>query len=331
MRFVATSAGGLADTAFTTIHVASTDLPPLARCNGPYTGTVGIPVAFTSGGSGDPDGDTLSYHWTFGDGGAGSGPGPLHAYARSGPYPVALIVSDGILAAGDQTLAAISEPDSARAFNARAVTALGQAIDLQAGGGRYCVAAEIVDAPASVADIDRFSIRMRMKGLGDVEAISADPTTLVLGDADGNGVPDVAACFAPGDLRRLLGNVSGRQRVNATIEFSLLNGHGFLASLPVEVIGPDGRLRALMAPNPLRPTGMFSFVTTAVGSARLTLFDSRGRLARTVLDAASLPTGYHDIVIDARDEDGRRLSSGVYFYRLETREGARTGRLAIIR
>jgi hypothetical protein len=76
---------------------------------------------------------------------------------------------------------------------------------------------------------------------------------------------------------------------------------------------------------------MFSFVTTIAGSVRLTLFDSRGRRVRTVLDEPSLPTGYHDIPIDARGEGGKLLPSGIYFYRLETLEGTRTGRLAIIR
>ncbi|HYQ89049.1 MAG TPA: PKD domain-containing protein, partial [Candidatus Binatia bacterium] len=311
--------------------VTNSDLPPQARCNGPYSGTVDVPLPFTSNGSGDPDGDSLSFHWTFGDGGFGEGPEPKHAYARSGPYPVTLIVSDGILAAGDQTLARISEADSARAFDARVAPAQGQPIELEAGGGRYCVAMEIVDAPASIADIDRFSVRLRMKGLGNTSAISADPTTFLLGDANGNGIPDATACFTQEDLRRLFGNVRGRLRVSTTIEFSLTNGHGFTATLPVDVIGPDGQLRALMAPNPLRPAGMFSFVTTVVGEARLTLFDSHGRRVRTVLDEPSLPTGYHDVPIDARGESGKSLSSGVYFYRLETPEGTRTGRLAIIR
>ena len=332
VRTVAASAGGLADTALTSIHVVYLNHAPEARSNGPYTGTVGVPLPFTSSGSGDQDGDVLSYRWTFGDGGTAEGPSPAHIYRAIGPYPIALIVSDGVLLAVDNTLARISWPDSARAFEIRSATSRAPGtLRLQAGGGRFCLAVEIVDSPTIVLDVDRFSFRLEAKGWGSVDAISADPTELVLGDADANGIPDVTVCFSRAALRNLFEKVSGRSRVDTAVEFSLLNGHGFRAPFPLEVIGPDGRLQVLMAPNPFRHAGMFSFVTTRVGAARLTLFDARGRPVRTPLDTESLPTGYHDIPIDARAEDGTELSSGVYFYHLQTPEGTRTGRMAIIK
>jgi hypothetical protein len=327
MRFIATSAGGLADTAFTTIHVTSTDLAPLARCGGPYTGTVGIPLPFSASATTDPDGDALTYRWTFGDGGIGTGPTPSHVYAHTGPYPISLVVSDGLLAAGDQTLATIEEVQ----FSRVEASASGHPIHLVAGSGRFCLVIEIPDAPSRVSEIDPLSLRMVVKGLGTTEAIPPDPASLVLGDANGNGVPDMTACFGSETLRALFSKVSGSLRVLATIEFALRDGHGFRASLPVEVIGPDGTLRPLLAPNPLRGSGVLSFVTTAEGPARLILFDGHGRRVRTLLDVESLPVGYHDLSVDPRADTGRELPSGVYFYRLETKEGIRTGRMALIR
>jgi hypothetical protein len=326
LRFVANGAGGLADTAWTTIHVTSTDRAPLARCGGPYSGTVGVPLPFNSSGSDDPDGDTLSYRWTFGDGGVGTGASPRHAYAHTGYYPVSLVVSDGLLAAGDQTLATIEEADSSSAFEVRPALATSRPIQLVAGSGHYCVAMEIPDAPGRVIEIDPFSVRMEVKGLGSTDAIPADPASLVLGDANHNGVPDMTACFGSEALRPLFSKVAGSLHVLTTIEFALEDGHGFRASLPVEVIGPDGTLRPLMAPNPLRASGTFSFVTTVQGAARLTLFDGHGRRVRTLVDVESLPTGYHDLPIDTG-----ALPSGTYFYRLETKEGTRSGRLTLIR
>ncbi|MFL6238681.1 MAG: PKD domain-containing protein [Actinomycetes bacterium] len=50
--------------------------------------------AFTSVGSGDPDGTITSYAWTFGDGGTSTAATPTYTYAVSGTYPVTLTVTD---------------------------------------------------------------------------------------------------------------------------------------------------------------------------------------------------------------------------------------------
>ena len=51
-------------------------------------------VTFTGAGF-DPDGDELSFNWTFGDGESGSGVTVTHIYGREGTFKVALTVSDG--------------------------------------------------------------------------------------------------------------------------------------------------------------------------------------------------------------------------------------------
>ncbi len=68
---------------------------PSVDAGGPYNGTPGQAVSFDGSGSSDPDGDALTYHWTFGDGGSANGPTPSHAYAAAGTYAVTLSVSDG--------------------------------------------------------------------------------------------------------------------------------------------------------------------------------------------------------------------------------------------
>lgn len=61
-----------------------------------------------AGTSSDPDGDALSFEWTFGDGSAGQGPRANHAYAGAGSYNVRLTVRD---------------PEGAQSSTSRAVTA----------------------------------------------------------------------------------------------------------------------------------------------------------------------------------------------------------------
>lgn len=53
-------------------------------------------VDFTGSSSSDPDRDTLTYGWDFGDGETSSVADPSHEYERSGTYTVNVIISDGM-------------------------------------------------------------------------------------------------------------------------------------------------------------------------------------------------------------------------------------------
>ena len=52
-------------------------------------------VSFDGSASSDPDNDTLSYIWDFGDNNNGAGVSPSHSYAAAGTYAVTLTVNDG--------------------------------------------------------------------------------------------------------------------------------------------------------------------------------------------------------------------------------------------
>jgi RHS repeat-associated protein len=68
---------------------------PVADAGGPYTGRVNKPVQFDGSGSYDPDEDSLTYSWDFGDEGIGIGVNPSHTYSSIGTFTVILTVSDG--------------------------------------------------------------------------------------------------------------------------------------------------------------------------------------------------------------------------------------------
>ncbi len=83
--------------------------PPVANANGPYSGTAGTAISFSSAGSSDPDGSIASYAWSFGDGGTSTLANPTHAYAAAGTYSVSLTVTDNVGATGsNSTTATIS-------------------------------------------------------------------------------------------------------------------------------------------------------------------------------------------------------------------------------
>ena len=88
------------DSASAAINPASGNTPPVARANGPYSGTEGSGVQFSSNGSLDPDGSIVTYAWNFGDGNTSALANPSHTYAAAGTYNVSLTVTDD---AGDST------------------------------------------------------------------------------------------------------------------------------------------------------------------------------------------------------------------------------------
>ena len=98
---------------------------------------------------------------------------------------------------------------------------------------------------------------------------------------------------------------------------------------------PDLRGRAplvgIVSPSPLRSASTLSFVTSRPGPLRVTLFDVTGRRVRSVLDEAEAPAGFHVAMVDGKDDHGRALGSGLYFYRIRALEGVSGGRIVIAR
>jgi Ca2+-binding RTX toxin-like protein len=68
---------------------------PVAVIALPPTGNQGARLVFDGTHSFDPNGDPISYSWTFGDGASDTGPSPSHAYDQKGTYTVTLTVRDG--------------------------------------------------------------------------------------------------------------------------------------------------------------------------------------------------------------------------------------------
>src|SRR5262245_39680630 len=78
-----------------TVNPASpTNHKPTAQAGAAQTGETGIGVSFDGSGSTDPDGDTLTYAWTFGDSSTSADQKPFHVYATAGTFTVTLVVTD---------------------------------------------------------------------------------------------------------------------------------------------------------------------------------------------------------------------------------------------
>jgi len=78
---------------------AAPNRPPVAVASAGQFVQVGVPVQFDASASSDPDGDELTFQWSFGDGTNADGVIISHAFSIAGLYDALLTVSDGSLSA----------------------------------------------------------------------------------------------------------------------------------------------------------------------------------------------------------------------------------------
>jgi hypothetical protein len=68
-------------------------------------------------------------------------------------------------------------------------------------------------------------------------------------------------------------------------------------------------------PNPFNPETSIGYTIVESGVVRLDIVNISGQLVRTLVDGAQ-SQGRHTVVWDGRDGSGKRVSAGVYLYRL---------------
>ena len=83
-------------------------------------------------------------------------------------------------------------------------------------------------------------------------------------------------------------------------------------------------------PNPFHPPTTIEYEVAQAGHVVLRVFDVSGRQIRS-LENRNLPAGRYTAQWDGRDESGKSVSSGVYFYRLRVNGAEATRRMVLTR
>jgi glucose/arabinose dehydrogenase len=146
--------------------------PPVAAASAdPPQGSVPLAVAFSSAGTFDPDGDVLTYHWDFGNGGASTAPNPTHTYTEAGHYTAVLTVRDAYAAAATAEVEVTATVPPAGEGPAAAVPFGVEAVFPEPSDGRLTVRLGL-DRPGRLR-VEAFDVLGRRVLLRDVAAQAA--------------------------------------------------------------------------------------------------------------------------------------------------------------
>lgn len=84
-------------------------------------------------------------------------------------------------------------------------------------------------------------------------------------------------------------------------------------------------------PNPFNPTTTIEYALPVRAPAALAIYDVLGRRIRTLVRRNDHPAGFYAITWDGRDQQGRPVGNGLYFYRLVAPAFERTGKMMLIK
>jgi hypothetical protein len=141
--------------------------------------------------------------------------------------------------------------------------------------------------------VDLSTVVMISQGTGAVSQIHAvSNKTAVGGDRNNDGIDEISACFTKTDLQQIFSNIQGTQVVTIGLQGNLFTGGSFCTTLNHTVkAGGGGNNAASIRPNPLNPSAVLTFSTTKAGAAKVQLFDTQGRLIKTLLDDPTTVAG----------------------------------------
>jgi len=94
-------------------------------------------------------------------------------------------------------------------------------------------------------------------------------------------------------------------------------------SLPRNLLRPN-------FPNPFNPKTQIEYLVPKSGLVRLGIFDSQGHNV-AMLVYEQLDAGWHEVVWQGTNREGRRVPSGLYFYRLDTGGHSETRKMMLLK
>jgi hypothetical protein len=162
-------------------------------------------------------------------------------------------------------------------------------------------------------------------------------------ECDGNDDHDgdctavgIRACFSTQQILDLFGDTDlPGGFADATVTGSFVGGGTFTAVFDVSKLvnhdnGKKKGLNAKAKPNPLNPKTEVTFTLSKPGRVRVSVYDLQGRLVNTLLDEVR-PVGEQRVTWDGSNARSQRVSSGMYYFRIQAPEGNESKGVAVVK
>ncbi|MDZ4181937.1 MAG: FlgD immunoglobulin-like domain containing protein [Candidatus Cloacimonadaceae bacterium] len=105
---------------------------------------------------------------------------------------------------------------------------------------------------------------------------------------------------------------------------------GGLTSPSDDPVAEANILNPVAYPNPFNPSTTISFSIPAGMQCSLDIYNLRGQKVKTLLNE-NMTAGKHSVVWDGDDDNGRKVSSGVYLYRLSTPFSSKSAKMLLMK
>jgi len=184
------------------------------------------------------------------------------------------------------------------------------------------VVVDMVSLPGGVQDISIFGtmayVVCQTAGLHAVDI--GDPLAPeIIASVD---VPELArGVFANGDYVFAVSTGPG---------LHVIQGPCGAASDILPATAMDNRLLQAY-PTPFNAQTTIAFDLPKEEAVRLAVYDMSGRLVRHLVTAEVRTLGRHEVLWSGKDDAGRSVASGAYFYRLEAGEYSETRRMVLVK
>ncbi|MCD4650296.1 MAG: T9SS type A sorting domain-containing protein [Candidatus Cloacimonetes bacterium] len=156
----------------------------------------------------------------------------------------------------------------------------------------------------------------------DIGVAQWDPLSQVLTSMSGN-LPHT-------DVNRLTENmiINCPNLVACTIDGAWMTTDLTVGSNPVDV--PPLQMDLWNYPNPFNPETYINFALKKAGHVLIDIYNAKGQHVSTLINA-DMEAGSHSVVWDGKNESGRSVKSGVYFYRMKSGRYTSTKKMILLK